>query len=233
MNSSYDEQLQAAKRASRWNAAVSGMGGAILLGSLVFSAVAIRTEKKEVESLQSRAKALKDSIAARESTLARMAPVAARGLGYVAWRSVEQAGELRPSLDARKALDSLTRLNAVDRSRFTVHYFGADLSTAVNTAIVEPELKRLGFRVERRMRDEGMADVPTNCIWFGKNVQTTDVRLIALLLTSAGVDIRCIRPFQNAAGPKANSVEIGGRRSSVTEPIWSVDRILTATFDVR
>lgn len=218
--------LAQARRVSMLNALVTGLGGLFLIVSLVLSIVTVSKAESKVADLEVQAKALAESIAVRESTLANMSPVAAKALGYRNWSSVAQAGTLRSSLSAQKALEGMATRGRASRHNVTVHFFGDDLAKAVNVNVVEPSLRELGFNVVRRPRGEGMADVPVNCLWYGGSVSRADVQAVALLLTSAGVQLRAIKPFENPTGPKASNIEIGGSRAESNAPVWTVDRIL-------
>lgn len=58
---------------------------------------------------------------------------------------------------------------------------------------VRGALQRLGFRMQPRAAN--VKDLATNALWFGSAAQLDDVKLVALALMRAGVQLRAIRPL--------------------------------------
>jgi hypothetical protein len=226
-----DSALSAATRASRAAALMTALGGLFIVGAIVYSALRVQAAEVRVGTLNRQADSLGSLIAARESILVRITPIAAKGLGYVNPDTITSPSSLRSSLSASHAVDSLRRTGTERRRLITVRYYPRAFEDAVNANILLPELRAAGFRLDERPTNPGMSDLGTNAIWFGADVAPDDVKLVALLLMSAGVQLRSIRPFGDPTGPKHAAIEIGADREAVTAPSWTVGRVLaTASF---
>lgn len=230
MTSPTEQKLQNARRQSLLHAAVSGVSGLIVLGSLAFGGWHIKTAEERVKGLKDTSDSLSKVIAAKAETLAAMSPVAARGLGYKDWSSVKQAGELASSLDAKRAVDSLSHAPSATRAAVTVNAYVGELARVANATIVEETLKRTGFKVVPHERAARIGDVPINCVWYGSGVSRQDVQAVALSLASAGVELRCIKPFADPNGPKRLTIEIGGSRAESRSAVLSPEAILAGSF---
>lgn len=226
-------QLHTAARSSRIAALITAGGGFLVAGAIVYSAVRLQSTETRVAALHQQADSLDLLIAARESVLVQVAPIAAKGLGYAQPDTIRSASFLRSSLSASTAVDSLGKSGMERRRRVTVRYYPREFESSVNAGILLPELRRAGFTLEKRPTEPGMSDVETNALWFGTDVSPEDVKLVALLLTSAGARLRAIRPFRDPGGLKRAAIEIGGDRAAVREPVWSVERILSASAFTR
>lgn len=93
-------------------------------------------------------------------------------------------------------------------------------------------LKSLSYNLITKNPSETMKNHKTNSVWFGKKVNISDVKIIALALIRAGISIRSIRPYRNSdSNYKANIVEIGGdarvEKSSI-QP-YTIQQIDTTT----
>lgn len=77
------------------------------------------------------------------------------------------------------------------RKSVTVQYFPKD----VDQDIVEASLKELGFKFERGVGNTSLADFSTNAIWFSRDVNPDDTKLVAYTLMRAGVEIKRIKHF--------------------------------------
>jgi hypothetical protein len=217
--------------ASRRAALLTAIGGVAIVGSLVYSAYSVNRASTRVDRLNATAESLAVVIAQRESTLFRLTPLAAKGLGYAAPDSARPSETLIQGVAASHAADSLMKLNRAERAGVVLRYYPRQFETAVNADIVLPVLRRAGFTLDERQTAPGMSDVETNAVWFGADVNPDDARLVALVLTSAGVRLRAIRPFDDATGPKRRAIEVGADRAEIRSPAWTADRILsTRTF---
>ena len=225
--------LERAARASQQAALLTAVGGAIFLGSLAYAWYTVGHAERRVAGLEQRAATLQAEIAQRERTLASLTPLAARGLGYAQPDSFASSGALDASLVASRAVDSLAQSGAAMRAGTVVRYYPRDFERSVNVNIVLPELQDAGFTLLQRPANPAMTDLGTNAIWYGVDVRLDDVKLVALLLTSAGVQVRTIRPFADATGPKRHAIEIGADRARGNDPVFTVSGILSATTFAR
>jgi hypothetical protein len=210
------------------SAVITALGGLLFLGAVVYSSIRVQRATERVAHLKAYEDTLQKRIAERESTLARLTPVAAKGLGYVESDTITSPSSLSASLTASHAAESLAATGIRRRQGISVRYYPRAFERSVNKDIVLPVIRQAGFTLEERPTAAGMRDLGTNAIWFGNAVATDDVKLVALVLSSAGVQLRAIRPFRNPTGPKRNAIEIGADRQEVTSPVWTVPRLLEA-----
>lgn len=211
-----------------FSAVMTALGGLLFLGAVVYSSVKVGQATERVQKLNDSAEVLTVQIAQRESTLNRITPVAAKGLGYVRPDTITSSSALGASLTASYAAESLAQSGMARRRGTTVRYYPRGFEQSVNQDIVLPVLRRAGFTLVERPTAGGMRDLGTNAIWFGADVPIEDAKLVALVLASAGAQIRTIRPFREPTGPKRRAIEIGADRREVSSPVWTPQRILEA-----
>ncbi|MFZ0406755.1 MAG: hypothetical protein WAM11_01400, partial [Cyanobium sp.] len=99
------------------------------------------------------------------------------------------AASQKANIFVKTAIQSTDAASKAERQRITVQYFpkGVDLIVIRNT------LSSLGFTfMEGASQQRGA----TNAIWLGNDVPISDVKLVALTLVRAGVDLKTIRPFR-------------------------------------
>lgn len=113
---------------------------------------------------------------------------------------------IQKSDSANALIDKLRTKQPID-SNVTVSYY----SKTVEAEKITLSLKSLPYNLITKNPSETMRGHKTNSVWFGKKVQITDVKIIALALIRAGIPISAIRPYKNNdPNYKANIVEIGG-----------------------
>ena len=114
------------------------------------------------------------------------------------------------------------------RRNITVTIYAKSFEQDVNQSVLLPKLQNLGFVVHMAPGRNALARIPTNAIWFGRQVAQEDVRLLALSLMSAGIAIRTIRPFDDP-GRKANVIEVGADIHYANAPPLKLDYVRDAT----
>ena len=148
------------------------------------------------------------------------------------WKNPTAASDratVQESLYANKALQvAVTNVPAQEherRKRITLEYFPKN----VDAGKVKAALSELGFTVTEPKAV--VPDVPTNAIWFGSPVSLEDVKLVALTLIRAGVQIRRISPIPyDLPGKKdAALIQVGADTKFVNDPPLTVDAIQAAT----
>lgn len=186
-------------------------------------------EKKESLDKEIKAKIVQlDSI---NNELKTLTPLAKKGLGYKPEKVTENTSIPKTSLQAVDAANQiLSRSSSTRRSAVTIVVYTKNLEKEVNTNVVLPSLRELGFRIDTRT--SGLQTVETNAIWFGSNVSIDDVKLVVYQLIGAGLPIKAIRPFRNPQA-KANRIEIGGDAGIVNQPELTVEQIRNTTEFVR
>jgi hypothetical protein len=128
------------------------------------------------------------------------------------------------SLNANRVIQQATAETGRDRRRaITVEYFPKN----VDENKVEAALIELGFTLSKP--HAFVTGIPTNAIWFGSPVGIDDVKLVALTLIRAGVQIRAIRPSQLPANRDRLLIQVGADASIVDEPALTVEAIQRAT----
>lgn len=129
------------------------------------------------------------------------------------------------SLQANIELKQFTSTTITGRRNITIQYFPKD----VDQRKVDDALQNLGFKLNQKQAV--IADISTNAIWFGEKVELDDVKLVAYMLTRAGVQIRSIEFFRAPTGRKASLIQVGASRFVVNDPIFTVDKIRALTFE--
>jgi hypothetical protein len=134
--------------------------------------------------------------------------------------SVDQYS-VQQSLTANQELQQAARLAPREsRKAVTVQYFPKN----VDENKVESALTELGFTLDKKRAP--VPGIPTNSIWYGTPVSIEDVKLVALTLIRAGVQIRAIRPFADYS-PRRNAalIQVGADVAVVNDPPLSVEGI--------
>lgn len=129
------------------------------------------------------------------------------------------------SLNANQALQqAMPRAGRERRKAVTVEYFPKN----VDENKVEAALAELGFSL--RKPPPVVHAIPTNAVWFGLPVAVEDVKLVALTLIRAGVQIRAIRPIQDYLVAKRDLplIQVGADAAVINDPPLTVEAINAA-----
>lgn len=114
---------------------------------------------------------------------------------------------LQKSLLANDAFNDLT-LNYTKRNNLEIRYY----VKSIDDKRIVFELENLGYVFHKSTPNTKMKNQITNAIWYGSNVSIKDIKIVALALIRAGINIRGIRPFKNTVADsnfKNNIIEIG------------------------
>lgn len=71
------------------------------------------------------------------------------------------------------------------------------------------KLQELRYYIHERDANDATYNKPSNAIFYGNNIKSEDVQIVAYTLLENGVPIKTIRPSKFASDWKANSIEIG------------------------
>jgi hypothetical protein len=114
------------------------------------------------------------------------------------------------------------------RKAVTVQYFPKD----VDGEKVESALLELGFTLDKKRAP--VPGIPTNSIWYGTRVSIGNVKLVALTLIRAGVQIKAIRPFADYS-PRKNAalIQVGADVAVINSAPLSVEGIRDASHFAR
>ena len=106
-----------------------------------------------------------------------------------------------------------------DKKHIKIHYYYKE----GDSPKVEEELGKLQFTVENVDRRVGLIDTPTNYLRYGQGVNAEDVRLVALALLRAGVQLKAVGCVAKPAS-KPMIIEIGAHKALENETkILTVD----------
>jgi hypothetical protein len=132
---------------------------------------------------------------------------------------------VQQSLTANQDLQQAARLAPREsRKAVTVQYFPKD----VDGNKVESALLELGFTFDKKRAP--VSSIPTNSIWYGTPVSIEDVKLVALTLIRAGVQITAIRPFaDNSPRKTAALIQVGADVAVANKAPLSVEGIRDAS----
>lgn len=127
--------------------------------------------------------------------------------------------DFRRITEAALALEKL-RGEQPDAERAIYLYKG--IPQTVDRDIVRLSLKRLGYKVIPEQDDEEPLE-QANVLYFGKYVKLEDVKMTALTLMQAGVDLTAIKPFNkdtrgNLRAVKLEWNEYLAKRQPITVP---------------
>jgi len=163
-----------------------------------------------------------------QEEVALLEPLAGEALGRRSERIKGASSEILAG--ARAATEaSLLAGNADEttrRSQLTITQYAKSLEREVNLAVVVRSLEKFGFRIESKT---SKLPIKTNAIWFGADVENDDVRLVALTLMGAGVEIRWISRFNDSEGRKRAKIEIGSWTKVTELEPWTTRDVVKIT----
>jgi hypothetical protein len=131
-------------------------------------------------------------------------------------------GQQRPADDKKihQSFDALARISAITatapaehRSSVTIKYY----RKPSDSQKLAKALQNLGFAVS-----EETARNPreTNCIWYGSALAETDVKLVALAVIRAGLDLQGVQPQTNP-DVEAHSIQVGHNPRLEDQPAFA------------
>ena len=199
---------------------------AVVLAAVAFASLWRKAENQRREAEQARIEAEE---ARDEAEKARKVAEARTNelLTQFGWDSEKRSRasvdqySVQQSLTANQELQQAARLAPREsRKAVTVQYFPKN----VDENKVESALTELGFTLDKKRAP--VPGIPTNAIWYGTPVSIEDVKLVALTLIRAGVQIRAIRPFADYS-PRRNAalIQVGADVAVVNDPPLSVEGI--------
>ncbi|HET9441539.1 MAG TPA: hypothetical protein VFO52_15290 [Longimicrobiales bacterium] len=110
-----------------------------------------------------------------------------------------KAGEARRNI--------VEKSDAHTRENITIQLF----SRSVDRGVIAGELKGLGFEVVAKEPNRLIpAEVRTNGVFYGPQVTCDEVKLVALTLLRAGVELKVIEPFADPRG-RNRIVQVGSK----------------------
>lgn len=199
----------------------------LLLGLIAFGVLWIRAERK---AEQARIAGL---LAEVEAEKARVAIENERRKGEEATRALDALYSFLPQaqaaniatddavfqqfLEAKKRLKLLINPSETRRDAITIQYFSRDSDPEKIVA----SLWALGFGV--RTNSSNLDEVPTNAIWFSRDVAIEDVRVVGLTLQRAGIQIKQIQPFRDTT--RKMLIQVGGKKALSDQPNLTIDQV--------
>lgn len=142
-----------------------------------------------------------------------------RGYGWT-----RSNADFRRVTEAALALDNL-RGEQPDAERAIYLYKGIPLT--VNQDIVRLSLQRLGYKVIPPSEDEESME-QANVLYYGKYVKLEDVKMTALTLMRAGVNLTNIKPFNKDTRGNLRAVKLEWNEYLAKRPPLSVAEVVEA-----
>lgn len=105
--------------------------------------------------------------------------------------------------DAHQALEVLKSENTNYRTRYLIK----GVPNAVNRKIVELGLRNIGFRIVPFKEQEEVPD-NANALYYGKDVELASVKMAALTLIQAGIELKSIKAFPKATRGNIRAIKI-------------------------
>ena len=244
------EDQQRQRRARRWiaSALVVVSGLAVVAGYSAFLANRLRAGeavlREEADQARQRAEGSAAELAsalARAQEAEAKASAAARDaqqrlaqltlLSDYGWAGGNENWLYDNAVQANEAIQALVRSTGAEgaarRRGTTLEIWTKD----VDQQRVRAALERLGFTL--RVRAALLPD-STNAVWFGTPVVLDDVKLVALALMRAGIQVRSILPLQTYLPSHTMAlVQAGANREASACPPYKVADVLAATAFVR
>ncbi|MDQ3012801.1 MAG: ATP-binding protein [Acidobacteriota bacterium] len=107
-------------------------------------------------------------------------------------------------------------------SDITGRYFKKDVD--VNRVNLFLSTLKGRYKTEVAPSAEGLADVPTNCIWYGSGVNIEEAKFVAFRLVAAGIQIKAIKPMRSPT-EGTRTIEISGESSWLYSKPLTVEQI--------
>jgi len=125
--------------------------------------------------------------------------------------------------DAHEALESLKSDNTDTRTRYLIK----GVPTAVDRKIVEIGLRNIGFRIVA-FKEQEEVPVNSNALYFGQNVDIESVKMAALTLIQAGIEIKSIKPFKKPTRGNVRAIKIDWSKYLDKKQPLAIDAIVKA-----
>jgi energy-coupling factor transporter ATP-binding protein EcfA2 len=145
------------------------------------------------------------------------------------------AGEQKPVDDQKihqsfAALEQIAKTNASEpsdyRAQITIRYY----RKPTDSQKLAGAFKELGFVVTE---EPALNPRETNCIWYGSEIRETDVKLVALAVIRAGLDLKGIQPLTKL-NHETHSIQVGHNPTLEEEPSFTADVVSnTGIYDLR
>jgi hypothetical protein len=159
--------------------------------------------------------------------ISQLSPLAAQTLGFKNPHAIPPDA-LKSSVDAFRSIGGGAPVPNSGPDSVVVRVYSRDIDRDLDTTVVLPRIQKLGFKVAQVPGRPSISNLHTNAVWFGEAVSTGDVRLVALVLMAAGVQLKPIRPFSDPSGGKSHLIEIGADINYVNAPNLTVEFVKAA-----
>lgn len=162
-------------------------------------------EDPDVDSLQN-----SKTIESEEASMSPGAEAQENATGYFDQLVEDYRDEILSQLPEKK-----------NRTDIVVRYYNHEADQ--NRAEI---LQQYGFYLHKRPVDEQLSQYPSNTIYYGDDVSTRDIHLIAYLLLQNGMDIKAIQLSKYHDSWKSRAVEIGTDIDLTDEPNLTLAEIM-------
>lgn len=237
------EDLQRQRRARRWIATALGVVSvlavvAVSMALLAFNqrSDAVGAREQAEQSARELASALErtrqaEAAASAEAAAARQRLQEVTLLARYGWTGQTDSWLIDNAVQADAGIRQLQQgggAAAQARRQATVLEIW---TKQVDAAKVRDALSALGFAVRAR---PALLPDDTNALWFGAPVHLDDVKLVALALMRAGIQVRAIRPLQSYLASRGDLlVQAGASRDANGCKPWRAQEVVQAAAFTR
>lgn len=165
---------------------------------------------------------------AKEKAIAETDLIKAMGYSPTFNEKAQNEAAKATAIAANMAIKQMTKSNWNSQKDIEVYYY----NKTIDEKKIVVGLEALGYQFRTAPPTRYMAKKQTNAIWFGSDVPLEDVKVVALALMRAGIQIKAIRPYRSSdTNPtyKSNRIEIGASVDVENRPPLTVDEVVAAT----
>ena len=176
---------------------------------------------RELSGLQSRVGEVRSAVDTRNEQLEKAAELYSQ-------RSEKQSSELLANTEAAhaKLIQLFTETLKATNRNITVQFVPDVLNRDVMLPALLSRLGDAGFNLAAGIGHSSQKGTPTNSIWYGSDVPVDSVRVVALALIGAGVNVRGIQPYSSdTQGSKGRLIQIGSDPLIQANPPYTVGQV--------
>lgn len=216
------------QRNSRTSAALVSIGAVFLLGTVYYSATRLEPLERQVRELEGQVLEKRKELSDLTGEVAKLQQTRDALLKDLGWTEESLRGRQVSTRDVARSLEASEARRKIAiasspsaRSKVTVQVFSRD----VDRAVVLDALRELGFAVVLKNPNQNIPTAfQTNAIFCGSSVAFEDVKLVALTLLRAGVQLAAVQPLENSNG-RTFVIQIGSIYPAPRESSLSVEEI--------
>ncbi|OBP13773.1 hypothetical protein A5320_17830 [Rheinheimera sp. SA_1] len=131
------------------------------------------------------------------------------------------------AIAANTAIKDITKSSWNNKKGIEVYYY----NKTIDEKKIVVGLESLGYKFIAATPGKYMNKKQTNAIWFGSDVPLDDIKVVALALIRAGIQIKAVRPYRNSKEKpdyKSNRIEVGASIDIERSNPLTIDEIVNA-----